>query len=65
MNNGDILLLENLRFHEEETNGDEGFAKKLSRLGDSYINDAFGTSHREHASTFTICLLYTSPSPRD
>ena len=54
MNNGDILLLENLRFHEEETNGDEGFAKKLSRLGDSYINDAFGTSHREHASTFTI-----------
>ena len=50
MNNGDILLLENLRFHEEETNGDEGFAKKLSRLGDSYINDAFGTSHREHAS---------------
>ena len=38
MNNGDILLLENLRFHEEETNGDEGFAKKLSRLGDSYIN---------------------------
>ena len=54
MNNGDILLLENLRFHEEETNGDERFAKKLSRLGDSYINDAFGTSHREHASTFTI-----------
>ena len=54
LNNGDILLLENLRFHEEETNGDEVFAQKLSRLGDSYINDAFGTSHREHASTFTI-----------
>ena len=54
MNNGDILLLENLRFHEEETSGDEVFAQKLSRLGDSYINDAFGTCHREHASTFTI-----------
>lgn len=51
---GDILLLENLRFHKEETAGDAGFAKKLSELGDSYINDAFGTCHREHASTYTI-----------
>ena len=51
---GDILLLENLRFYQEETAGDEGFAKKLSGLGDSYINDAFGTCHREHASTYTI-----------
>jgi len=51
---GEVLLLENLRFHKEETEGDETFAKKLSELGDSYINDAFGTCHREHASTYTI-----------
>jgi phosphoglycerate kinase len=47
---GDILLLENLRFHPEEEKGDEGFAKALARLGDVYVNDAFGTSHRAHAS---------------
>ncbi len=58
MNSGDILLLENLRFYKEETNGEEGFAKKLSRLGDSYINDAFGTSHRKHASTYTIAKYF-------
>lgn len=51
---GDILLLENLRFHPEEKKGDKGFAKKLSQLGDVYVNDAFGTAHRAHASTAII-----------
>ncbi len=48
---GNILLLENLRFHAEETDNDEGFAKQLAALGDVYVNDAFGTAHRAHAST--------------
>jgi len=48
---GEILLLENLRFHQEETQGDEEFARQLSELGDVYVNDAFGTAHRAHAST--------------
>jgi phosphoglycerate kinase len=48
---GDILLLENLRFHPEETDNDPDFAAKLARLGDVYVNDAFGTAHRAHAST--------------
>ena len=48
---GDVLLLENLRFHAEETGNDEGFAKDLAGLGDIYVNDAFGTAHRAHAST--------------
>ena len=47
---GDIILLENLRFHYQEENGDENFAKALARLGDVFVNDAFGTSHRAHAS---------------
>jgi phosphoglycerate kinase len=47
---GDVLLLENLRFHAEEEAGDDGFAKALASLGDIYVNDAFGTSHRAHAS---------------
>ncbi|MHB8105650.1 MAG: phosphoglycerate kinase [Dehalococcoidales bacterium] len=47
---GDVLLLENLRFHPEEEKGDEAFAKALASLGDVYVNDAFGTSHRAHAS---------------
>ena len=51
MANGDVLLLENLRFHEEEEKNDETFAKKLSELGDVYVNDAFGSAHRAHAST--------------
>lgn len=51
---GDILLLENLRFHPEEENGDENFAKTLASLGDIYVNDAFGTAHRAHASISVI-----------
>ncbi|WP_423820280.1 phosphoglycerate kinase [Salinimicrobium sp. TIG7-5_MAKvit] len=54
---GEVLLLENLRFHAEEEKGDEEFAKKLSILGDIYVNDAFGTAHRAHAST-TIVANY-------
>ncbi len=51
MNSGDVLMLENLRFHEEEEKNDAAFAKQLSELGDVYINDAFGSAHRAHAST--------------
>ena len=51
---GDILLLENLRFYKEETKGDEGFAAKLAEVCDVYVNDAFGTAHRAHASTTII-----------
>lgn len=51
MNPGDVVLLENLRFHEEEEKNDRGFAEKLASLGEIYINDAFGTAHRAHAST--------------
>jgi phosphoglycerate kinase len=51
---GDVLLIENLRFHEEETKGDAEFAKQLAALGDVYVNDAFGTAHRAHASTAVI-----------
>ncbi|NJX17369.1 phosphoglycerate kinase, partial [Tamlana crocina] len=54
---GEVLLLENLRFHSEEENGDEEFAKKLAGLADIYVNDAFGTAHRAHAST-TIVANY-------
>lgn len=55
---GDILLLENLRFHPEETKGDEGFAKELSKHGDIYVNDAFGTAHRAHASTSIVAQFF-------
>jgi phosphoglycerate kinase len=55
---GEILLLENLRFYKEEEKGDEEFAKKLAGLGDVYINDAFGTAHRAHASTSVIAKFF-------
>ena len=54
----EVLLLENLRFYPEEQKGDESFAKKISELGDSYINDAFGTAHRAHASTTIIAKFF-------
>ncbi|WP_294209604.1 phosphoglycerate kinase [uncultured Chryseobacterium sp.] len=57
---GEILLLENLRFHKEEEKGDEGFAEQLSKLGDAYVNDAFGTAHRAHASTAVIAQFFPS-----
>lgn len=55
---GEVLLLENLRFYSEEENGDEDFAKKLSNYGDAYVNDAFGTAHREHVSTAIIAKFF-------
>jgi len=55
---GEVLLLENLRFYKEETKGDEGFAKKLAALADVYVNDAFGTAHRAHASTAVIARFF-------
>lgn len=55
---GDILLLENLRFYKEETKGDESFAESLASHGDIYINDAFGTAHRAHASTSIIAQFF-------
>ena len=55
---GEILLLENLRFYKEEEKGDAAFAEKLSKLGDVYVNDAFGTAHRAHASTAVIAQYF-------
>lgn len=55
---GEVLLLENLRFHEEEKAGDEHFAEALSKLGDIYVNDAFGTAHRAHASTTIVAQFF-------
>lgn len=55
---GEVLLLENLRFHKEEEKGDEAFAKQLSELGTFYVNDAFGTAHRAHASTAIIAKFF-------
>ena len=55
---GEILLLENLRFHKEEESGDKAFAKQLSKLGDIYVNDAFGTAHRAHASTTIVAEFF-------
>lgn len=60
LSSGDILLLENLRFYKEEEKGDVDFAKKLSELGDVYVNDAFGTAHRSHASTAVIAQFFSS-----
>ena len=58
MKSGEVLLLENLRFYKEEEKGDEAFAHKLARLADVYINDAFGTAHRAHASTAVIAQFF-------
>ena len=60
---GDVLLLENTRFQKEESKGDEGFSEKLAALGDVYVNDAFGTAHRAHAST-TVVAKYFAPANR-
>lgn len=56
---GEVLLLENLRFYPEEEKGDKAFAEKLSKLGDVYVNDAFGTAHRAHASTAIIAQFFS------
>jgi len=58
MKSGEILLLENLRFYKEEEGGDEFFAGQLAELGDVYVNDAFGTAHRAHASTAVIAKFF-------
>ncbi len=55
---GEVLLLENLRFYKEEEKGDKDFAEELSKLGDVYVNDAFGTAHRAHASTSVIAQFF-------
>ncbi|MBK9292061.1 MAG: phosphoglycerate kinase [Bacteroidetes bacterium] len=59
---GEVLLLENLRFYKEEEKGDENFAKKLALLADVYVNDAFGTAHRAHASTAIIARFFPGAS---
>ena len=58
LNPGQIILMENLRFYDDETEGSMAFAKNLSKLGDVYVNDAFGTSHREHSSTALIAKFF-------
>ncbi len=58
MNKGDILLLENLRFHNEEESNDPEFSKKLASLADMYVNDAFSTSHRKHSSTYGAAWMF-------
>ena len=60
MRPGEVLLLENLRFYKEEEKGDTAFAEKLSKLGDVWVNDAFGTAHRAHASTAVIAKFFSS-----
>ncbi|MEO0900953.1 MAG: phosphoglycerate kinase [Bacteroidota bacterium] len=58
LEDGEILLLENLRFYAEEESGDKDFAEQLSKLGDIYVNDAFGTAHRAHASTTIVAQFF-------
>lgn len=58
LQDGQVMLLENIRFYPEETKGNEDFAKQLSLLGDAYVNDAFGAAHREHASTATLAKFF-------
>jgi phosphoglycerate kinase len=62
LKSGQVLLLENLRFYKEEEKGDEAFAKKLSKHGNIYVNDAFGTAHRAHASTAVIANFFNGSS---
>ena len=57
MDNGDVLLLENIRFYKEETACDMNFAKKIASMGDIFVNDAFGVAHREHATTYGLARL--------
>lgn len=58
LDSGQVLLMENIRFYAQETKGDIEFAKKLAELGDAYVNDAFGTAHREHVSTAILASLF-------
>lgn len=58
LQSGQVLLLENLRFHPEETAGDKSFSQQLAKLGDVYVNDAFGTAHRAHASTTVVAEFF-------
>ncbi|HAP00950.1 MAG TPA: phosphoglycerate kinase, partial [Bacteroidetes bacterium] len=58
LKSGEVLLLENLRFHPEEEKGDEQFSKELASIADAYVNDAFGTAHRAHASTTVIAKFF-------
>lgn len=58
LQDGQVMLLENIRFYPEETKGNEDFAKQISLLGDAYVNDAFGAAHREHASTATLAKFF-------
>ncbi len=60
LNDGDVLLLENVRFHKEEEANEDGFARQLASLGDVYLNDAFGTAHRAHASTAGVAKYLPS-----
>lgn len=60
LKSGEVLLLENVRFYKEEEQGDVAFAEKLSKHGNFYVNDAFGTAHREHASTATMARFFGS-----
>jgi phosphoglycerate kinase len=63
MAEGDVMLLENTRFHSEETSNDSGFAKELARLGDVYVNDAFGSAHRAHASVEAVTRCFKEKAP--
>ena len=62
MEEGDVVLLENTRFRKEEEKNEENFAKELASLGDIYVNDAFGTCHRAHASNVGVSSLFTISS---
>ena len=55
---GEVLLLENTRFHAGESKGDEGLAKQMAKLGDVYVNDAFGSAHRAHSSTTVVAQYF-------